>query len=265
MRAFRYCSLTEVIIPPSVETIGASAFAGNTKLSTIVMGHQLKSIGEKAYDGCPVETVHITAPTPPNAPNNTFSRYSGKLWVVNNEALDAYYDAYTCWDRFDSYAMIEPESIKIEGESLLNASPDDTIYLSATIEPENVTLPHIFWRSTNPAIATVDNNGMVIIHALAPDVQTLAQGDDNIPSADCHIIAESLYANAPVAKISLNAQPAGIDNIIADRPQTSAAIDYSEPYDVYNFNGMMIGHTLDNLQPGLYIIRQGAKAAKILK
>lgn len=261
--AFSDCSLTEVVIPPSVENIGASAFAGNSDLATIIMGHQVKSIGDKAFDGCPAETIHITAPNPPTAYNTTFSNYTGKLWVPNEEIVENYYDAYSCWDKFDIYPMVEPTNIVIEGNSTLDADPGDVIQLSATIHPENVTLPHIFWRSTNPTIATVDNNGLVTVHSTDSGITTLAAGDDTADGG-CQIIAESLYHNAPIAKVSINAQPAGIEDVIADRQQQEQ-IDYTLPYDVYNFSGMMIGHSLDNLQTGLYIVRQGHRATKIRK
>lgn len=262
-QTFEDCALTEVVIPPSVETIGTSAFAGNKYLATIIMGHQVKSIGDKAFDGCPAETIHITAPNPPTAYNTTFSNYTGKLWVPNEEIVENYYDAYSCWDKFDIYPMVEPTNIVIEGNSTLDADPGDVIQLSATIHPENVTLPHIFWRSTNPTIATVDNNGLVTVHSTDSGITTLAAGDDTADGG-CQIIAESLYHNAPIAKVSINAQPAGIEDVIADRQQQEQ-IDYTLPYDVYNFSGMMIGHSLDNLQTGLYIVRQGHRATKIRK
>ncbi len=262
--AFSGCSLTEVVVPPSVETIEASAFAGNTDLATIIMGHNVKSIGEKAYDGCAAQTIRITALTPPTAPNNTFSRYTGQLWVANAQAVEDYYNAYTCWDRFSAYAMIEPEEIKIEGAQTIDAAPGDTIRLTAKISPENVTLPQIFWRSTNPAVATVDNNGVVVVRGVEPELSTYAQGDDYSTEGGCRIIAESLYADAPIAMVAINSELADIEDIVIDRPQ-SQTIDYTEPYDVYNMQGVWLGRSVDAVAPGFYIVRQGTKAAKILK
>ena len=43
----------------------------------------------------------------------------------------------------------------------------------------------------------------------------------------------------------------------------SADIDYSAPYEVYNFNGMKVGNSTCNLAPGIYIVCQGATAKKI--
>ncbi|MDE6383925.1 MAG: leucine-rich repeat domain-containing protein [Paramuribaculum sp.] len=262
--AFRGCSLTEVVVPPSVETIGAYAFADNENLSTVIMGHKVTSIGEMAYNGCPVEEVYITAQNPPSADNSTFSQYSGKLWVPNADAVTAYSNASVCWNQFGSYAMLEPEEIKIEGAQTIDAVPGDTIRLTAKISPENVTLPQIFWRSTNPAIATVDNDGVVVVRGVEPDMQTYAQGDADNTAGGCRIIAESLYADAPVAVVAINSELADIEDIVIDRPQ-SQTIDYTEPYDVYNMQGVWLGRSVDAVAPGFYILRQGTKAAKILK
>ncbi|MDE7346240.1 MAG: leucine-rich repeat protein [Muribaculaceae bacterium] len=201
-------SLEEVILPPSVETIGASAFAGDSRLEKIIMGHKVKSIGEKAFDGCQAGTVSITAQTPPTAPNNTFSNYRGKLYVQGEKAKDAYYDAFTCWDRFDSYVMIEAEEIKISGPDKISGKAGDTFQLTATVWPENVTLPQIFWRATNPEIATVYENGLVTLHVDLESLKTRAQGEGDIDGA-CTIIAETLYNDGPVAQIGVTAEEAG--------------------------------------------------------
>lgn len=53
----------------------------------------------------------------------------------------------------------------------------------------------------------------------------------------------------------------GIDNINADSAQE---IDYSAPYEVYNLYGQKVSVAVDNLENGMYIIRQGNKVTKIL-
>ena len=252
-------SLKEVILPPSVETIGASAFAGDSRLASIIMGHNVKTIGEKAFDGCSANTVSITAQTPPTAPNNTFSNYSGKLYLQGETAMKAYYDAYTCWDRFSSYVMIDAEKINIDGTDKISGKPGDTFQLTASIWPENVTLPYIFWRSTNPEIATVDANGLVTLHADLEEVLTRAQGDADIDGT-CTIIAETLYNDGPVAQITVS--NAGIDAVDSVAADGEGSIDYTRPYEVYNMSGLKVADSTEGLATGLYIIRQGNAAVK---
>ncbi len=129
------------------------------------------------------------------------------------------------------------------------ANPGDTIRLSASIEPAEVTLPHIFWRSTNPAVATVDTDGVVMIRSDEPQ--------------ECQIIAKSLYADGPMCSVTINPGLSAIEAIGADNP-AAAQIDFSQPFAVYNLQGMRLSDSLTNLAPGLYIIRQGAAAAKHL-
>ena len=262
--AFANCvKLAEVVVPQNVETIGASAFAGNTSLSEITMGYAVKTIGEKAFDGCPASIVRITAQTPPTAPNNTFSNYTGKLWLQDpgdNSVIDAYYDAYTCWDRFDSYAMIVATDIKYEGDQILVGNAGDTFSLRATLEPADVTLPQIFWYSTNPAVATVDANGLVTLQKSINEVAALAEGEDY---ADCKIIGESLYADGPKVEITVNNLETGVDIISGgDFTNNNGAIDYDSPVEVFTLNGMRVASSMENLAPGIYVIRQGSKVEK---
>ena len=260
--AFSGCTaLTEVILPPSVETIGASAFDGNSKLTSIIMGHKVTTIGEKAYNLCPAQTVSITAQTPPTAPDNTFSNYTGSLYVQGQTAADAYYDADYCWYQFEGHVMIEPTEMKVEGDKTLNGKPGDTFQLIAKLYPDDVTLPQIFWRSTNPDIATVDANGLVTLHADLSEVMTMAEGDDDATARSCKIIAESLYADGPVAEFTVEDVNSSV--ISAGNDSNDGAIDYSAPYEVYSINGMKVADTTDDLAPGIYIIRQGKNVEKV--
>ncbi len=261
-RAFWGCNaLTEVVLPPSVETIGWSAFCRNINLSSIIMGPNVKSIGGFAFDDCPAKTVSITAQTPPAADNNTFSNYTGSLYVQGQKAVEDYYDTDFCWFQFDGHAMIEPTELKVEGGKTLTGKPGDTFQLTATLYPEDVTLPQVFWRSTNPDIASVDVNGRVTLHADMSEVKALAEGDDET-ARSCKIIAESLYADGPVAEITVNAIFSGIDEIVTDE-EVSAEIDFTAPVEVYNLQGVMVARTTDNLATGFYIVRQGKNVKKI--
>ena len=259
--AFSGCSaITEVIIPPSVETIGASAFAGSNNLTSIIMGHNVATIGEKAYDLCPAQTVSITAQTPPTAPDNTFSNYTGNLYVQGEDAVKAYYNSDFCWFQFEGHVMIEPTDLKVEGEKALTGKPGDTFQLTARLYPEGVTLPQIFWRSTNPDIATVDANGLVTLHADMSEIMAMAEGD-NSSANSCRIIAESLYADGPVAEVTVNNNQSGVDTIFDNNDPKE--IDFTAPVEVYNLQGVKVATTVDHLSAGIYIVRQGKNVMKM--
>lgn len=56
-----HVGITKVIIPDSVEVIGEGAFAGCSNLSVIEGGRMIKSIKDRAYQGCPLQTIRIPA------------------------------------------------------------------------------------------------------------------------------------------------------------------------------------------------------------
>ena len=258
--AFSGCSgLTEVIVPPSVETIGTSAFAENTKLSSIIMGHKVNTIGDKAFDNCPAQTVYITAQTPATVSDNTFSNYTGTLKVQGEAAKESYLSA-DYWKQFENSDLLnEPGRLEIEGGTNINGKPGDTIQLTATLYPGDVTLPQVFWRSTNPAVATVDHNGLVTIHADLSEIMAMAEGnEEETATQSCKIIAESLYANGPTAEFTIKEDiTTGVEEISAD------VIDSSLPVQVYTLQGMMVGDCVENLSAGIYIVRQGKNVKKI--
>ena len=262
---FGCTSLTEVITSPYLETIGAAAFAGNSSLSSIAMGANIRSIGENAFNGCPALDVKITAQTPPEAFDNTFSNYSGRLYLQGEQAVEDYYDAYTCWDRFDGYPMIEAITIYLDDQSAISVKAGDIFQFHARVLPDYATLPYLFWHSTNPKIATVDNFGVVKVLADIEDISTLAEDENNAVERGCKIIAETMYVNGPIVEFDLMDISTGIEEVTAEGEESfDAAIDYNAPVEVYNLNGLMMGTSMENLPAGIYIIRQGKKVEKIV-
>lgn len=261
-QAFAGCtSLKEVVVPPMVETIGASAFAGNTSLSTIIIGPNVKRIGEKAFNGAKALNVSITAPTPPAASNNVFSTYTGKLHLQGSKAADSYRAARTCWNRFNSDLLTEATEI-ILPQKEMTGEAGTTIQLSATMEPADASLPQLFWRSTNPEIATVDHTGKVTLHI---DVNGLnAAAKESGEANGCEIIVESLYADGPQGvAVVLKEGSSGIEPVIPGTPD-SKEIDWNAPYDVYDLNGIRVATSIRNLDRGIYIVRQGNNTKKIV-
>lgn len=254
--AFNGCALTELVLSPHVKTIGNNAFAGNA-LKSIAIGSEVTEIGEKAFDGAnSLAGVSITALTPPMANNNTFSYYDCPLYVTpskNDEVKDAYYNFTRCWYRFSGYDLIPADkvTIKTDAGSVANIvlKPGETMKFSATMIPANASLPYIFWRSTNPAFATVDQEGNVTL----VDNGISAQADD-AEAHSCQIIAETLYADV-VASITVNDESTGIDDIMTDGPE----VNITRPNDIYNLQGICLKRNasqedIDALAPGLYII-----------
>ena len=94
------------------------------------------------------------------------------------------------------------------------------------------------------------------------DVMAMVEGDDDTDAHSCKIIAESLYADGPVAEFTINNIETGIGDIIDDSTP-SGDIDFSAPVQVFNLQGVMVSDSADNLAPGIYIIRQGNAVKKV--
>ncbi len=88
------------------------------------------------------------------------------------------------------------------------------------------------------------------------------EANEEAATRSCKIIAESLYANGPVAEFTVNDVTTGVDEINGgDTP--SGEIDINAPVQVYNLQGVMVSDSIKNLASGIYIVRQGKNVRKI--
>lgn len=250
LRSFAFCSsLTDIVIPPSVEIINNMAFISDNNLSSVIMGYNVKSIGEIAFNYCPITSLSITAQTPPNTSEEPFSNFSGTLYLQGQDAITAYSNAGSPWNQFSSMqTLIEPTGFEYNGNTTISGKSGDTFQLTASIMPENVSLPHLFWSSTDPSVATVDNNGLVTIMA------------DSESATSCKIIAETLYAGGPTLEIEISASVSGLVSTFTD--SSKGRINFNEAVEIYNLSGIRVADGIDGLSSGIYIIRQGAKSQK---
>lgn len=257
--AFIRCSaLLSVVIPSSVTTIERHAFSYCSDLKKVVLGCNIKYIGDYAFQGYDfnADMVFCTAQQVPVALYDTFADVytvvTGKLYVQGESSIDAYRNAdYYCWKRFDIYAMSEPDSLTMEKPTTVVGKAGESFTLKATVSPADVDLPYVFWRSTDPKKAYVDNFGVVTV------LQDISADDE------VEIIAETLYANGPTAKFSFATDVSGIDEVMVDSDDASALID------VYNLQGVAVlraasPDAVKGLLPGTYLLRQGRKTTKIM-
>lgn len=263
--AFSGCGLTEVVIPPSVSSIGEMAFADNADLKEVKIGHGITEIGEKAFDGCNnLANIYIAAQTPPSAPNNTFSSFNAPLWLTDEDSFEAYSNSPVCWHSFeDNLLAMKPVEALTTDNPLIEGNPGDKLHLTVNVEPADATLPHIFWTSSDPSVATVDNEGNVTFTAEA--AAAVAGQDDTEEEMlydtvrSCVIRAQSMYAGVPVLELNVNKSIPEEDPAV--EIQTVEA-DTDAPMEIYTLRGIRVGSDLNALPHGIYIIRQGAKTTK---
>lgn len=275
--------LKEVVLPPAVEEIGELAFANRPSIDEslswdidkVIMGSNVKKIESSAFDVDRLPEYYITAQTPPDMDKWALGDVEhSDLYLQGRSTISAYkkyYKDWECgreepwpddWSNFENYfKMIEPTDMEINTEEI-EGNAGDMFQLEAKLVPEYVSLPYIFWRSTNPDVATVDHNGFVTIHRGPADVDPEEEGGLQY---SCNIIAETLYYEGPAHEVKVNGGESAVESIISDskKDNGNGKIDFNAPVEVYNMQGMLLGRDVRNLPSGLYIIRQGKLAKKL--
>lgn len=244
--AFAKCrNLTSILIPNSVTTIGKSAF-DDSGLKSVVIPNSITQLSGEGFDDCKdlseivignsmeniffrtatIPNLYITATKAPSLQNVVPSDYRWnweKLYIPENSA-SSYQGRYS-WGIFKEIEfLVEATGLSLNASSI-KGHAGDSFQLSAMIEPANVTLPYVFWKSTNPEIAIVDNHGLV---TLVKDVLDDNRDSDGINK--CKIICETLYANTPIAVAYIGE---------SDIPQPQS-IDW-----VQDFNDITVGDSFE--------------------
>ncbi len=243
--AFKGCSLSEIVIPSNITTIGESAFENN-KLTNVIIGCGTAEIGNNAFAyNNSIATINVTAVEPPVATDDVFSTQDAQLNVLK-ESREAYENA-VCWYQFEGLDLVPVSVFKILNESVPSRAADANakqLQFTVSVEPANASLKeYIFWESSNPEVATVDNNGLVTF--------------TDATEGTAEITAKTLY-DGVVASATVTAEGTlGIDGVIFD--SNDGAADSVRPNDIYNLQGVCLKRNasqadVDALAPGFYIV-----------
>lgn len=242
--AFKGCALRDVVIPPTVTTIEEGAFLLNNELETVTIGSGIESMAEDAFgDDYDIKNLYITAPNPPTIYDSTFGDYKTNVFVIPS-SMDVYKGCTPYWSKFSYQPMVKAERIEIQANQTKASVEGDgnQIQYQAVVLPENTTLKQVFWESSNPEIATVDNDGLV----------TTAKGK----AGSVKITARTLYSDGPVATIDLDVT-SGVAEIISEYSIGNSASIADN--NVYTLQGVCVlrnanEKSLDSLLPGIYIL-----------
>lgn len=281
--AFNNCTnIANVVMQPGLETIAKYAFFGCTSLSSISIPEGVTTIATYAFNSC-------TAVTTLSIPS-TVSAFTSQTWGKCTAISNIYYmtDApiksgtgtvpsgiyKTCtvsfltggkekaaalnyWKSFTSLQDIE--GVVTLSTTALALEDGDEIRLGAnaygaaakagvTSAPETrAESATMTWTSSNEGVATVDADGTVRCVGAGMVSITAKSGDY---SASCDItVADKVGGNDPVSVASLAAD--------------------GENVDIYSISGAIVARGVDSaavnaLEEGLYIIRKGNKAVKVL-
>lgn len=225
--AFWYCSnLTDITIPNSVTTIEGSAFMYCKQLPSIDLPNSVTSIGEFAFRFCynlssitiPSSITHIgeysfcycnklndvycyiTDPSTVTMGAYAMSRtydgsgdYSNRTLYVPIGSAPAY-QADTNWSPY--FASIvemgrKADSIKLDNtEAVIRKG--ETLLLTAIVEPDYTENKTVVWASSDPSIASVDENGLVTALADGTAIITATTTDGSDLTAYCTVTVKTV-------------------------------------------------------------------------
>lgn len=140
--------------------------------------------------------------------------------------------------------LILAESLTLNHDSW-HGKVGENLQLTATVIPDDVTDKEIVWSSSDESVATVDEEGLVLILKNGTCTITASTVDGSDLSASCTVTADAIQT--------------GIDALFSDETST---------VDVISLEGILLmkdctKDALNSLAPGVYIIQQGSISQKI--
>lgn len=216
-------------------------------------------IGPSAKKSCDIvnsaKKIYSTALTPPTIENS--QKYDGNAELyIRSEAYNAYMSA-SPWKQFPAekvHRLNEIKEVVLDIETV-KANPGTSFKITYTLKPADADLPYVYWQSSNPEIASVDDDGVVTFHQSQDSDQEkigfaeYANERDNEDSI-CEIQAFTLYSTEPVAVLKIVSPSSSIEG-------TNEEIAVKTG-DVYNLQGILIRKNatrdeIDQLPAGIYI------------
>lgn len=216
--AFYSCtSLTSINISNSVMNIGDCAFAGCSGLTSITIPNSVTAIGFGAFSNCNALSDVYSFITDLSegmygVPFYSYpANYSDRTLHVPY-GTSAAYQADSNWGPyFGTIVEMDPvpaTSIELDKTSAVILE-GETLQLTATVLPGYTTYKVVGWYSSNPAVATVDENGLVTAVSVGTATITAVTTDGSNLSASCNVtvlqeivLAESIQLNVTTAGLN---------------------------------------------------------------
>ena len=167
-----------IVIPEETKEIGDFAFAGCSLITKVIIPNKTKTIRTEAFRDCRSMTEIYIGNSVTKIENNVFSGCSnlkkavfGGSYMNLNAAFDLKYiptvyypNTYTnTWSAYTTgtkTSYTASSSISISGNKAITSN--EKLTLKVSIQPNLSSIGNIYYfKSSNPTVATVDQNGVV--------------------------------------------------------------------------------------------------------
>lgn len=256
--AFKNTAIESIEFPNQLKSIGSNAFS-NTLISDLTFPSSIQELGSGCFEECEnLKTVALpenvnTLPTKCfyNCQSLENVHFQLGLKELSNSAF------YGC----QALSMLEfPLNLEVIGE--------DTF--GNCVNLKSIVLGPNLLSIGKRAFAESDLDSLISWSAKPPVIEN-QNTFNNFTYLNCKVeIPEgsyTTYSSSDVWKdfwdIKENSElNSGITDIYD--PYRHDVIDYNNPYEVFNFNGIYVNNNCNDLPSGLYILRQGVNRVKIL-
>ncbi|MBD5349920.1 MAG: leucine-rich repeat domain-containing protein [Bacteroides sp.] len=245
----------DYIIPESVSTIYYNAFT-NSALTSISIPETVTTIEDYAFRDCQ-NLISISIPESVNYIDEyTFYNCTGLTSIDLPKGLEEIGN-----HAFENCSGLTSVSIPETVTTIANFAFQNCSGLTSISIPESMRSIHTatFNGCTNLTEIQCFMQEPCKAYGSSFDSKTYEKATLYVPTGTV-----SLYqATTPWNKFkNITDEPllSGIEDVVADGVD---AIDFAMPYEVYNLQGALVGHSTDGLAAGVYIVRQGEKSAKV--
>ena len=186
--------LQRIKLGDGVTKINDLGFQSCTGLLYFEFASSLQSIGADAFSDCiNIKTIISHAVTPPVVGDQgleDINFWECKLYVP--EGSESAYQEADQWRNFFIIPMKMATDITLDKTVINFSEVGESIVLIATVVPSDVMDSSVTWSSSNPAVATVDNNGTVTSVSFGSAIITATTNDGTNLSASCQVTVREM-------------------------------------------------------------------------